>query len=48
MAVHRAVGIDDDDLATELLTSADTLRDALEETPLERVEDADAPVEEGG
>ena len=42
---RRALGwLDDDDLATELLTSADTLRDALEETPLERVEDANAPV----
>ncbi len=42
---RRALGwLDDDDLATELLTSADTLRDALEETPLERVEDAGAPV----
>ncbi len=36
--------LDDDDLATELLTSADTLKDALEQTPLERLEDANAPV----
>ena len=42
---RRALGwLDDDDLATELLASADILRDALEETPLERVEDANAPV----
>jgi ATP-dependent DNA helicase DinG len=31
--------LDDDDLGAELLTSADRLRDALEEVPLERVED---------
>ena len=45
---RRALGwLDDDDLATELLASADTLRDALEETPLERVEDAGRPRDRG-
>ncbi len=36
--------LDDDDLGAELLTAADILKDALEETPLERVEDSGAPV----
>lgn len=35
--------LDDDDLGAELLTSADTLRDALEAVPLERVEDPGSP-----
>lgn len=35
--------LDDDDLAAELLTAADTLRDALAELPLERVEDPGSP-----
>ncbi|HEU5485457.1 MAG TPA: ATP-dependent DNA helicase [Microlunatus sp.] len=35
--------LDDDDLGAELLTSADTLRDALEEAPLARVEDPTSP-----
>ncbi|HYI57387.1 MAG TPA: ATP-dependent DNA helicase [Microlunatus sp.] len=35
--------LDDDDLGAEMLTCADTLRDALEEVPLERVEDPGSP-----
>ncbi|MFT4164305.1 MAG: ATP-dependent DNA helicase [Microlunatus sp.] len=35
--------LDDDDMGAELLTSADRLRDALDEMPLERVEDPGSP-----
>jgi ATP-dependent DNA helicase DinG len=35
--------LDDDDLGTELLTAGDRLRDALEEVPLARIEDAYSP-----
>lgn len=35
--------LDDDDLGAELLTSADRLRDSLDEMPLERVENPQSP-----
>ena len=40
----RALTYLDDEIALELLESADALRTALDETPLERVEDPDSAV----
>ncbi len=41
---RRALTFLDDELALELLESADLLRTALDDSPLERVEDPDAPL----